>query len=144
MGIAPPDSHLFTSDVFDAGGAYDEVKTVLQLVEGDARRWVLIVDDADRIDAESGPLVSLARSAPTNVTIVASVRSSAARTGYGHWSRFVRASGVGVLLQPDNAADSELLGVRLPRAERLDALPGRGYLVQSGEATVVQLALIDE
>ena len=144
VGIAPPDSHLFTSDVFDAGGAYDEVKTVLQLVEGDARRWVLIVDDADRIDAESGPLVSLARSAPTNVTIVASVRSSAARTGYGHWSRFVRASGVGVLLQPDNAADSELLGVRLPRAERLDALPGRGYLVQSGEATVVQLALIDE
>ena len=143
VGIATPDSNLFDSDVFDAGGAYDEVQTVLQLIEGDTRRWVLIVDDADRIDADSGPLMALARSAPSNVTIVAAVRSSAARTGYGHWSRFVRASGVGVLLQPDNSADSEILGVRLPRAERLEPIAGRGYLVQSGEASVVQLALVE-
>lgn len=143
VGIATPDSHLFSSEVFDAGGSFDEVKSVLDLIEGDPRRWVLIVDDADRIEADSGPLNTLARSAPTNVTIVASVRSSAARSAYGHWTRFVRASGVGVLLQPDNAADSELLGVRLPRSERLEAIAGRGYLVQSGEASVVQLALVD-
>jgi len=142
VGVATPDSDLFATEVFDAGGSFDEVQTVLQLIEGDERRWVIIVDDADRIDDDSGPLHTLSRTTPANVTIVASMRSTSARQGYGHWTRFVRASGAGVLLQPDNATDSDILGVRLPRGERLEAIPGRGYLVQSGSASVVQLASV--
>ena len=103
------------------------------------RRWVIIIDDADRIDIEKGPLLDLAKSAPPNVTLIAAGRSATLRQAYGHWTRFVRASGSGILLQPDPTTDGDLLSARLPRDGRLPELPGRGYLVGSGEAHVIQI-----
>ena len=141
VGVAPSAaSLLFDDGVFDAGGTLDDVEGVLAAAIGDERRWVVIVDDADRIDCESGPLVDLAKAASESVTLVVSLRSSAARQAYGHWTRFVRASGTGVVLMPDNSVDGDIFGVRLPRNERLLAVPGRGYLIGSGEAAVVQAA----
>jgi len=140
VGVAPAAvGDLFAAGVFDAHGTIEGLSHVLSMAASDSRRWVIVVDDAERIDAEDGPLVDLAKNAPPNVTIVASVRSATARQAYGHWTRFVRASGTGVILQPDPAVDGDLLGVRLPRHERLPAVPGRGYLVGAGEAHVIQL-----
>ena len=140
VGIAPVESALFESGVFDAGGTYDDVRSVLEIAETDHRRWVVIVDDAERIEDESGPLHTFARGGPSHITLVVSLRASSARQAFGHWARFVRASGVGVLLQPDNTADGDVLGVRLPRGERLENLPGRGYLVQAGAVAECQIA----
>ncbi len=141
VGVAPgPIAELFSAGVFDAHGAIDGLSRVLTTAQEDSRRWILIVDDAERIDVEDGPLVDLAKNAPPNVTIIAAMRSSVARQAYGHWTRFVRASGTGILLQADTSTDGDLLGVRLPRGERLPDLPGRGYLVGAGEAHVIQLA----
>jgi S-DNA-T family DNA segregation ATPase FtsK/SpoIIIE len=52
----------------------------------------------------------------------------------------VRRSRVGLLFGPDPDLDGELLGVKLPRRQALAFVPGRAYLVQSGELDVVQLA----
>ncbi len=140
VGVAPaPVAALFTSGVFDAHGAVEGLSHVLSMALTDPRRWVIIVDDAERVDVDDGPLVDLAKNAPPNVTIIAGMRSSVARQAYGHWTRFVRASGAGILLQPDPATDGDLLGVRLPRNVRLPDLPGRGYLVAAGDPHVVQV-----
>ena len=54
---------------------------------------------------------------------------------------FVRQSRSGLLLQPDLAADGDLLGVRLPRRVPVAMVPGRGFMVENGTATLVQSAL---
>ncbi len=150
VGLSPtPGASLFDAGVFDAGGTIDDldhvlsvaVDDVLSVAVDDERRWVVIVDDADRIDVDSGPLLDLAKNAPASVALIVAVRSSTVRQAYGHWTRFVRASGTGILLLPDNAVDGDVLSVRLPRSERLDAVPGRGYLVSNGEAHALHVAI---
>ena len=136
-----PESTLFDDGVFDAGGPLEDLTDVLASCLEAERRMVVFVDDAERIDIDKGPLYDIARTSPTHATIIATVRSSTARQGYSHWTRFVRASGTGVLLEPDQALDGELLGVRLPRGQRLDKVTGRGYLVDSGVSEVVQVAV---
>lgn len=138
--VSDHDSSLLESPAFDAGGSLGEIEHVLRMAADDDRRWVVLVDDAGRIDAEDGPLVDLARTPPPNVTLMVSIRSSAGRGSYGHWTRMVRASGIGVLLMPESAVDGELLGARLPRVPLLQQVPGRGYLVASGRCDIVQLA----
>lgn len=140
VGVAPAtEAELFSIGVFDGHGTVEGLHDVFTAAATEDRRWVFIIDDADRIDVESGPLLDLAKSAPPNVTLIAAGRSATLRQAYGHWTRFVRASGSGILLQPDPAADGDLLSARLPRDGRLPELPGRGYLVGSGEAHIVQV-----
>ena len=141
VGLAPtPVADLFACGAFDAHGTIEGLDHVLNVAQTDERRWVIIVDDGERIDAD-GPLLDLAKNAPPTVTIIAAMRSSTARQSYGHWTRFVRGSGTGIILGPDNSVDGELLGVRLPRHDKLPDLPGRGYLVSGSDAHAVQLAL---
>ena len=141
VGITPSfGSPLLSEGVFDAGGSPEDLEKVLQTSGEEERRWVILVDDADGFDLESGALYEIARKNPANVTIIAAARSSSLRQSYGHWTRFVRASGTGILLQPDPSLDGELLGVRLPRGQRFDDIAGRGYLVRSGNTEIVQVA----
>ena len=140
VGVAPTaEAELFSAGVFDGYGTVEGLDDVLIAASTEDRRWVIIIDDADRIDIEKGPLLDLAKSAPPNVTLIAAGRSATLRQAYGHWTRFVRASGSGILLQPDPTTDGDLLSARLPRDGRLPELPGRGYLVGSGEAHVIQI-----
>ncbi len=134
------DPEIAPSGVFDAVGTLAGLEPVFEALPADDRRWLIVVDDADVLDDEFGVLTELARKPLNHVTLVIAVRSTTARQAFGHWTRFVRGSGIGVILQPDNAVDGELFGVRLPRGERLPARPGRGYLVGGGVATDVQLA----
>ena len=144
VGICPTSaSNSFSEEVFDAGGTLGELEHLIELAvdeEPGGERWVFFVDDADRIELTEGPLFDLARSPQPNVTIIATIRSSFARQTYGHWTRFIRSAGTGILLEPDPANDGELFGVRLPR-QRLAAVPGRGYLISGGEAAVLQIAM---
>ncbi len=141
VGLAPREAESTFADLgFDALGTADELRPVLEAALTDERRWVLLIDDADQLDDPGDRLNALASSGRPGLSIVAGLRSSSVRQAYGHWTRHVRSAGVGVLLQPDNAVDGEVLGVRLPRHERLPVLPGRGYLVHGGQARVVQLA----
>lgn len=65
----------------------------------------------------------------------------AASVAFNPVMRELRKAGCGVLLQPGVDADGSTLNVRLPRRRGGGDLPaGRGYLVQSGRAQLVQLA----
>lgn len=147
VGISPANAiETFPSHIFDAGGTLQELDAVLQLAldeDPTGQRWVIVVDDADRIDLDGGPLHDLVRSPQPNVTVIAAIRSSFARQTLGHWTRSIRASGTGILLEPDPTSDGDLFGVRLPR-RRLPAVPGRGYLIAGGEEMVIQVAAADD
>jgi S-DNA-T family DNA segregation ATPase FtsK/SpoIIIE len=83
-------------------------------------------------------LVRLARDSPLRV--IASIEVGSAR-GIGiAWIRELRREGHGLLLQPDLAADGDLLGARLPRRVSAPLGPGRGFLIVRGSSELVQVA----
>ena len=115
---------------------------------------VVLVDDAESVDDVDGLLGRLADGAGfgagteadggmDDLCLVAAGRSDALRTQYGTWVRRVRASRLGVLLQPDVDLDGDLLGVRLPRRTSTPPGPGRGWLAEAGRVELVQLARPD-
>jgi S-DNA-T family DNA segregation ATPase FtsK/SpoIIIE len=111
-------------------------------LEGRAGRpLVVLVDDADTEGDPSGILDRLLGSASAGVHVVAAVRADALRRAYGHWAQRVRDSRCGILLVPDHDLDGDLLGVTLPRHDRMAPLPGRGYLCLNGHVDGFQVAL---
>jgi S-DNA-T family DNA segregation ATPase FtsK/SpoIIIE len=96
----------------------------------------LLVDDADTVPDDAA-LVAMVAGDATHV--VAAGRADGLRGLYGHWTRTLRRSRLGVLLQPDVDLDGELLGTTLPRRVPLARLPGRGHLVVDGAASVAQV-----
>ncbi len=105
---------------------------------------VILADDAESIDDPGGVLEGLMKSPDGRVTVVAAGRSDSLRRAFGHWTQQVRESRCGVLLVPDYDLDGDLLGVTLPRLNRLAPVPGRGFLAVSGACEGIQLALPDE
>jgi S-DNA-T family DNA segregation ATPase FtsK/SpoIIIE len=80
------------------------------------------------------------RARDTALRVVAAVDTTGARgVGLG-WVRELRKEGHGVLLQPDLAADGDILSARLPRRVAVELRPGRGFLVTRGTAQLVQVA----
>jgi len=146
VGVVAGDAGLISDGVagpFDAGGTLAEVSGVLERAAAQTGRpWVVFVDDAERCADSDEVLYRLVRSAPAGLHVVASVRANSSRSDWPRWLRSVRGSGVGLLLNADPVMDAELLGVRLPRGERTE-VPGRGWLVHAGVATLVQVAQPD-
>jgi S-DNA-T family DNA segregation ATPase FtsK/SpoIIIE len=115
----------------------------LEAGELDGTPSVLFIDDGGELaDAMSVTrlerLVRIARDSPLRV--VAAVEAGAAR-GIGiAWIRELRREGHGLLLQPDLAADGDLLAARLPRRVPAPLTPGRGFLVVRGSAELIHIA----
>ena len=101
--------------------------------------WLLVVDDAHDLDDTDGVLAALLAGPPSGPVVVAGGRTDLLRGAYGHWTRVVRRSRSGLLLQPTPELDGELLGTRLARSTAT-AVPGRGVLVEAGVPAVVQVA----
>ncbi len=127
--------------VLDAAGAPAFLREVLAAAATDPRRWWVLVDDAPLAEDRDGLLAALARARRPGLHLVAAGRTDDLRSGYGHWTRQVRQSRTGVLLQPALPGDGDLLSVRLPRRVGAPLVPGRGFLVAAGEAALVQVAL---
>jgi S-DNA-T family DNA segregation ATPase FtsK/SpoIIIE len=113
------------------------------LAELGAGPGLVLIDDADLLDDADGALTALVAAAPADWHVVAAGRADALRRAYGSWAQNVARSRCGVLLAPDHDFDGDLLGVSLPRFDRLSAMPGRGYVVANGIVEGVQLALPD-
>ena len=101
---------------------------------------MLLVDDAEAVDDPSGALAALVQTPSPQLAVVAAGRSDGLRTAYGHWTRQLRRSQVGLLLAPNTDLDGELVGVVLPRRAPVTLGPGRGWLVVGGDVQVVQVA----
>ncbi|MGD0240121.1 MAG: FtsK/SpoIIIE domain-containing protein [Streptosporangiaceae bacterium] len=100
---------------------------------------VVLADDADTADDPAGVMERLLKT--PHVVVVAAGRSDTLRRSFGHWTQKIRESRCGVLLVPDYDLDGDLLGVTLPRLNRLAAVPGRGFLCVGGGVEGVQVAL---
>jgi S-DNA-T family DNA segregation ATPase FtsK/SpoIIIE len=103
-------------------------------------RVLVLVDDADLMADHHEAMRALVERRRADLHIVAAGRAEALRSLYTHWTRAVRASRVGLLLQPDPDLDGDLLATRLPRRAPVALTSGRGYLVAGSELEVVQVA----
>lgn len=101
---------------------------------------LVLVDDAEGVDPDGRVLPGVL--ARPDTVVVAAGRADVLRGLYAHWTREVRRSRVGLLLQPDVDLDGDLLGVRLPRRAITPLGPGRGYLCEAGAVEVLQLAVL--
>jgi S-DNA-T family DNA segregation ATPase FtsK/SpoIIIE len=105
------------------------------------RDILLVVDDAELVDDPEGLLATLAASRRPGVTIVAAARPDAIRQTYGHWTGIVRRSRLGVVATGGGDTDGDVLGVVLPRHSPLRPRVGLAWLVDHGQATLVQVAV---
>ena len=138
VAITPRKSELRNLDVFkyhltDMG----EVAGLAQaLGDLDDERVIVFVDDAEMVDSPAFDALLAARK--PNVHVIAALRSGEAGRLYGHWSKRVRESRKGIVLQPE-PGDGELFGAKLPKTT-LPYPPGRGYLICDGGFEAVHLA----
>jgi DNA segregation ATPase FtsK/SpoIIIE, S-DNA-T family len=141
VGVCNERSPLFGEPALDAFGTPERLAGVLAAAPGDQRRWVVLVDDAPAIDDESGAFATIVRCGRADLHLVATGRTDELGSDYGRWTRQVRQSRTGVLLQPNLLTDGNLLGVKLPRRVHVSLGVGRGFLVVGGVAHLAQFAL---
>ncbi len=141
LGICDERSPLYDSPALSGAGTAEQLERVLRAGPADPRRWFVLVDDAPLVEDGQGVLADLVRCRRPGVHVVAGGRTDDLRTGYGHWTRQVRQSRCGALLQPNPAVDGDLLSVRLPRRLPVALVPGRGFLVTSGSPALVQFGV---
>ncbi|MEU7246454.1 FtsK/SpoIIIE domain-containing protein, partial [Streptomyces sparsogenes] len=140
VGFAPRRSPLRDLPGLTAlATTYDDLEQALLALPRD-RPALLLADDADTVDDERGLLEQWLSSPAVGHHLIAAGRADALRRAYGHWTQRARDSRCGLLLSPDHDLDGDLLGTELPRYDRMEPLPGRGYLVVDGIAAGVQVA----
>ncbi len=103
-------------------------------------RLVILIDDAEQFDDADQAIVGLLGARTSDLLVVAAGRSDDLRTMYGHWTRTVRKSRSGILLQPNVDYDGELLGANLPRRAPVAMSVARGYVASGGTLEFLQVA----
>lgn len=116
----------------------DQVPALLAGLRLERGPVFLLIDDAENFDDGDQSIAALLATNQAGLCIIASGRSADLRGLYSHWSKTVRKSRLGVLLQPDVDYDGELLGVMVPRRAPVMITRGRGYACVGGQATLVQ------
>ncbi len=128
-------------EVVAPGAVGDKLMPLVERAGATGRLALVLVDDAEALDDSGGVLERLSTSDLPGLLFVAAGRNDGIRTGYSHWTRPLRRSKLGVLLRPDVDLDGDILGASLPRRAPVAMVPGRGYVVNSGEAELIQVAL---
>jgi S-DNA-T family DNA segregation ATPase FtsK/SpoIIIE len=108
------------------------------------RRYVVVVDDAELLDATpfDDVLVSVLRQSrdAEQAVIVGGTTQDLAR-GYSGFIADTRRSRTGILLAVRSPDDGDLFNLRLPRDVSVEGPTGRGLFVQLGQTTPLQCAL---
>ncbi|HZG96175.1 MAG TPA: FtsK/SpoIIIE domain-containing protein, partial [Mycobacteriales bacterium] len=115
-----------------------ELAGAVAAVVESGRPTLLLIDDAERIDDDSGCLRRHLVAARPGDRVVAAGRADVLRTSYGHWTELLRRSRQGVVLKPQPAVDGDLWGLVLPRRRTQPFATGRGFLVSDGDVELVQ------
>ena len=138
---SPLAGHTSVDDVVAPGAVGDKLVPLVERAGDTGRLALVLVDDAESLDDFGGVLERLSTSDLPGLLFVAAGRNDGIRTGYSHWTRPLRRSKLGVLLRPDVDLDGDILGASLPRRAPVAMVAGRGYVVNSGEAELIQVAL---
>ena len=100
---------------------------------------VLLCDDAEKFDDSDKAIEGLLTARTTDLLVVAAGRADDLQTMYGHWTKLIRKSRSGILLQPNIDYDGELLGRPLPRRSPVPLTTARGYLCAEGAYELAQI-----
>ncbi|MBK0421448.1 FHA domain-containing protein [Leucobacter sp. CSA2] len=138
-GIGGPRSPLAAAGLDRLASAEGEISELASALHAETGPVFLLIDDAERVDDPDQALSGLLSNPPAELTVIAAGRSTELRGMFNHWSKAVRKSRAGVLLQPDVDYDGELLGARIPRKSPVAITPGRGYLSSGGDLALVQV-----
>jgi S-DNA-T family DNA segregation ATPase FtsK/SpoIIIE len=144
--VAVCDDHaaLARVDDLDAVGPAEDLDgdlgPVLAKAPRNARRWVILVDDAPLAGDPQGALARALACRRPGLHVIAGGHVDEMRRGFTHWARPMRASRTGILLDPNLATDGDLFGVKLPRRVPVDMGAGRGFVVGGGQAHLAQIA----
>lgn len=101
---------------------------------------VLLIDDAERFDDADGAINRLLNANLPDLRVIAAGRADDLRTSYNHWTKTIRRSRCGILLQPNIDYDGDLLSVRLPRRTPVEMTTGRAFAGYGGQVILVQCA----
>ncbi|MGH3204818.1 MAG: FtsK/SpoIIIE domain-containing protein [Streptosporangiaceae bacterium] len=148
IGLAPRESPLRRLDgrsgvtaVF-ADASPDPVK-LAELLESASGPVAVLVDDAEAL--HQAPVAEVLAQIPVegrgrgHALVIAGTSSELLRAVRG-FTAAARQFRCGLLLTPEAAQlGQELFGTKLPRSAVFDRPPGRGYLIQAGQATLVQV-----
>ncbi|MET3904804.1 FtsK/SpoIIIE domain-containing protein [Paenarthrobacter sp. 4246] len=137
-GICDRRSPLATADLDRIAVGTDEVPALLASLRIDRGPVFLLIDDAERFEDTDQSIAGIVASGPPGLCIIASGRAADLRGLYSHWTKSIRKSRLGVVLQPDVNYDGELLGATLPRKAPVALTAGRGYLGVGGQMSLIQ------
>jgi S-DNA-T family DNA segregation ATPase FtsK/SpoIIIE len=103
------------------------------------RPCLVLVDDADGVDDDSGALAGLLAKRRPGLVVVAAGRPPALRAQYGQWTNVVRRSRLGLLMAACLDTDGDVLGELLPRRPPIPPRPGLAWVVAGGQRLLVQV-----
>jgi S-DNA-T family DNA segregation ATPase FtsK/SpoIIIE len=147
---ARPNGVVVTADGQGAGGrrcsAIEAIVASAVDNAANSRPTLLVIDDADAVDDETGVLRSLLDARLPLLTLAIALHPGALRGRYGHWTQEVRRHRTGLaLLGGDD--DGDTWGVVLPRRLPLAPAPGRALVVRRGivdELIGPRIVLVDD
>jgi len=139
-GICDRRSPLGSAELDRVAVGADEVPALLAALRLERGPVFLLIDDAERFEDTDQSIAGCVASGQPGLCIIAAGRSADLRGLYSHWTKTVRKSRLGVLLQPDVDYDGELLGATLPRRAPVALTTGRGYLGVGGRTALIQSA----
>ncbi|HEY5697718.1 MAG TPA: FtsK/SpoIIIE domain-containing protein [Acidimicrobiales bacterium] len=138
--LTAPDRPL---TVYRAGGDAERFRAEVRAWLDGPRPRLFAVDDAETLTDPEGVLRDLVTRRHPDARIVVGVRADAWRSAYGSWLSELRPAGHGLALAPDPVRDAESWTLALPPIGPSPP-PGRGVLVDDGQAAVIQVALAHE
>ena len=126
-------------------GEQEGTSLLRKLLESAARKILVVIDDFHEFahtELEEVIVELLRVAQEREFRIVVSADVDAARRAYDGVLKIVRAARAGLLLQPDNSVDGDIVGVRLPSVVTAAWPPGRGYLVVRGTYELCQVGVV--
>ena len=99
---------------------------------------LLLIDDAERIDDAGEGITNILKAESPWIRVIATGKPGELRTMYSHWTKMVRKSRTGVLLQPHVDYDGDMFSMNLPRRAPVALTSGRGYAVLGGIPVLMQ------
>ena len=137
-GICDRRSPLAGADLDRVAVGSDEVPAMLAALRLERGPVFLLIDDAERFEDADQSIAGVVASGQAGLCVIAAGRAGDLRGLYSHWTKTVRKSRLGVLLQPDVDYDGDLLGATLPRKAPVALTTGRGYIGVGGRVSLIQ------
>jgi S-DNA-T family DNA segregation ATPase FtsK/SpoIIIE len=137
-GICDRRSPLALASLDRVAVGTDEVPGLLASLRLERGPVFLLIDDGERFEDADQSIAGVVTSGQPGLCVIAAGRAADLRGLYSHWTKTLRKSRLGVLLQPDVDYDGELLGAVLPRRAPVALTPGRGYIGVGGQLALIQ------